>query len=86
MKFNRVIGIVVKYILLTGGGVLLYILAAKCALAERSYFAVGGEAFFLLLPVLYYVNPRVGSAVPPGRRHPAEGRKPSNLEERRKTP
>jgi hypothetical protein len=55
MKFNRVIGIVVKYILLTGGGVLLYILAAKCALAERGYFAVGGEAFFLLLPVLYYV-------------------------------
>ena len=55
MKFNRVIGIVVKYILLTGGGVLLYILAAKYALAERGYFAVGGEVFFLLLPVLYYV-------------------------------
>lgn len=55
MKFNRVIGIVVKYILLTGGGVLLYILAAKYALAERGYFAVGGEVFFLLLPVFYYI-------------------------------
>ncbi|WP_300608184.1 hypothetical protein [uncultured Oscillibacter sp.] len=59
MKFNRVIGIVVKYILLTGGGVLLYILAAKYALAERGYFAVGGEVFFLLLPVLYYVTAMV---------------------------
>ena len=55
MKFNRVIGIVAKYILLTGGGVLLYIMAAKYALTERGYFAVGGEVFFLLLPVLYYV-------------------------------
>ena len=59
MKFNRVIGIVVKYILLTGGGGLLYILAAKYALAERGYFAVGGEVFFLLLPVLYYVTAMV---------------------------
>ena len=53
MKFNRVIRIVVKYILLTGGGVLLYILAAKYAFAERGYFAVGGEGLLLLLPVFY---------------------------------
>lgn len=53
MKLNRVIGIVAKYIVLTGCGVLLYILAAKHALVERGYFAVGGEGLLLLLPVLY---------------------------------
>ena len=53
MKFNRVIGIVAKYILLTGGGVLLYILAAKYALAERGDLAAGGEVLFLLLPCVY---------------------------------
>lgn len=53
MKFNRVIGIVAKYVLLTGAGILPYIMAAKYAFAERGYFAVGGEGFLLLLPVFY---------------------------------
>lgn len=53
MKFNRVIGIVVKYITLTGCGILLYILAAKYAFAKRGYFAVGGEGLLVFLPVFY---------------------------------
>ena len=44
---------IAKYALLTGGGVLLYILAAKYALAERGYFAMGGEGLLLLLPVFH---------------------------------
>lgn len=44
---------VARYVLLTAAGVLLYKAGAACALRERGYFAVGSEAVFLLLPVLY---------------------------------
>lgn len=43
----------VKYIILSVIGAILYIMAAKYAFIERGYFAVGGEAFMLLLPVFY---------------------------------
>ena len=46
---------VARYVLLTMAGVLLYKLGATYALRERGYYAVGGEALALLLPVLYYV-------------------------------
>ena len=46
---------VVRYVLLAAAGVLLYRLGAACALLERGYFAVGGEAVALFLPVLYYL-------------------------------
>lgn len=55
MKHHRIIWFVAKYATLTAGGILLYLCAAKYALAERGYRAVGGEVFFLLLPVLYYI-------------------------------
>ena len=42
------------YVFLTVAGVLLYKAGAACALRERGYFAVGGEALALLLPVVYY--------------------------------
>lgn len=42
------------YVFLTVAGVLLYKLGAAYALRERGYFAVGGEALALLLPVFYY--------------------------------
>ena len=42
------------YAFLTVAGVLLYKAGAAYALRERGYFAVGGEALALLLPVLYY--------------------------------
>lgn len=42
------------YVFLTVAGVLLYKLGAAYAMQERGYFAVGGEALALLLPVLYY--------------------------------
>lgn len=43
------------YVFLVVAGVLLYKLGAICALRERGYSAIGGEALALLLPVLYYV-------------------------------
>lgn len=42
------------YVFLTVAGVLLYKAGAAYATKEREYFAVGGEALALLLPVLYY--------------------------------
>lgn len=42
------------YVFLTVTGVLLYKAGAAYALWERGYFAVGGEALALLLPVVYY--------------------------------
>lgn len=42
------------YAFLTVAGVLLYKLGAAYAMQERGYFAVGGEALALLLPVVYY--------------------------------
>jgi len=46
---------VVWYTFLTLAGVVLYKVGAACALRERGYYAVGGEALALLLPVLYCV-------------------------------
>ena len=45
---------VVWYAFLMAAGVLLYKLGAAYAIRERGYFAVGGEALALLLPVVYY--------------------------------
>lgn len=42
------------YALLTVAGVVLFKVGAAYALQERGYYAVGGEALALLLPVLYY--------------------------------
>lgn len=44
---------VAKYMFLTACGFVLYRAGAACALAERGYIAVGGEAFFLFLPLFY---------------------------------
>lgn len=45
---------VARYAFLTVDGILLYKLGAVYALRERGYYAVGGEALALLLPVFYY--------------------------------
>ena len=42
------------YAFLTVAGVLLYKLGAAYALRERGYYAIGGAALALLLPVFYY--------------------------------
>ena len=42
------------YAFLMAAGVLLYKLGAAYAMRERGYYAVGGEALALLLPVVYY--------------------------------
>lgn len=44
---------VAKYVFLTACGFVLYRAGAACALAERGYIAVGGEVFFLFLPLFY---------------------------------
>lgn len=44
---------VVKYAALTVAGILLFRAGAAHAYAQR-YFAVGGEVFALLLPLIYY--------------------------------
>lgn len=46
---------VAKYVFLTACGFVLYRAGAACALAERGYIAVGGEAFFLFFPLFYYL-------------------------------
>ncbi len=43
------------YTFLTLAGMVLYKVGAAYSLRERGYYAVGGEALALLLPVLYYV-------------------------------
>lgn len=53
MKFSPCFRTVVKYAILTVCGILLYALFAKYALTERGYFAIGGEGFLLILPVIY---------------------------------
>ena len=45
---------VVKYAALTVAGILLFRAGAAHAYAQRGYFAVGGEVFALLLPLIYY--------------------------------
>lgn len=42
------------YAFLTAAGVLLYKAGAAYAMRERGYYAVGGEALALMLPVFYY--------------------------------
>lgn len=47
------------YVFLTVTGILLYKVGAAYALRERGYYAVGGEALALLLPVLYYAAAKI---------------------------
>lgn len=47
--------IVIKYAILTLIGIILFRAGAAAGLRDRGYEAVGGEAFALLLPVLYYL-------------------------------
>lgn len=44
-----------KYAILTLAGIGLFRVLSAVACAERGYFAVGGEVFALLLPVIWYL-------------------------------
>ena len=46
---------ILKYAALTLLGFILFKMAAKQARHDRGYAAIGGEAFFLFLPVFYYL-------------------------------
>ena len=56
---NVPIKAIVNYAALTLIGFLLFQAGQAHALAERGYEALGGEAFALFLPVLYWVVGRV---------------------------
>ena len=47
--------IVAKYAFLLAVGVVLFKQANAYAYAQRGYEAIGGEGFFLLLPLLWYL-------------------------------
>lgn len=49
----RILGTVAKYSALTLAGIILFRAGAAYGLKERGYAAAGGEAFSILLPVLY---------------------------------
>lgn len=46
---------ILKYSALTVLGVILFKIGAAQALVDRGYSAIGGEVFFLFLPVFYYL-------------------------------
>ena len=48
----------VKYILLTIAGIILFHFGSEVAYAERGYKAIGGEGFALLLPLFYLIISR----------------------------
>lgn len=55
VRIGAVGRVIIKYAILTLIGIVLFRAGAAAALRDRGYKAVGGEAFALLLPVLYYL-------------------------------
>lgn len=53
---GKIVWTALKYGSISACGVILFRLTTLYAAAERGYQAVGGEAVFLLLPVLYWVG------------------------------
>lgn len=54
-KRQQFIRAAIKWIIITAAGVALYFWAAELAYIERGYKAYGGECFFLLLPLFWYL-------------------------------
>jgi len=52
---NRALWTIAKYILLTLCGVVSFQAAHASATATRGYEAYGGEIFFLMLPLFYWL-------------------------------
>ena len=50
---------ILKYVVLTFMGILLFRAGQAKALIERGYEAMGGEVFALFLPVLYWMVSRI---------------------------
>lgn len=46
---------ILKYIIITFAGIVLYTWAAEYAYAERGYAAYGGEYLLLLLPAFWWI-------------------------------
>ncbi len=48
----------IKYAIITVCGAVLFITVNRAANAERSAASVGGEAFFLILPLMWWIVER----------------------------
>lgn len=48
------LGAVIKWVLIIGASVALFILGKEAAFRERGYHAIGGEALLLFIPIIYY--------------------------------
>lgn len=55
---KAVVKIIVKYIIIAIVGVILFITVNRAANAERPAASIGGEAFFLILPIMWWVLER----------------------------
>ena len=55
MSFSKNLKTLIKYAVLTLIGILLFQIGAAQALAFRGYHAIGGEVFFLFIPVFYWI-------------------------------
>lgn len=53
---RRSVRVIIKYAVVAGVGVLLYMFASDYAFAQRGYKAIGSEAVFILLPLIYYIG------------------------------
>lgn len=49
---------VIKWALIIAGSVSLFYIGKGAALRERGYPAIGGEAFLLFIPLMYYAIER----------------------------
>lgn len=52
----RCVRVIIKYAVIAAAGVLLYMIASDYAFAQRGYKAIGSEAVFILLPLIYYIG------------------------------
>lgn len=50
---------IIKYAFLTVCGVILFIIVNRAANEERTVASIGGEAFFLTLPIMWWAVKRI---------------------------
>lgn len=46
---------IIKYAILTACGIALFLVVNYAGTMHRGYAAIGGEGFFILLPVLWWI-------------------------------
>jgi glucose uptake protein GlcU len=53
----------VHYLIITACGIVLFVVMHRYATAQRGYEAIGGEAFFILLPAFWYMVERTAKDI-----------------------